>query len=185
MPPVLLSAELGFRGWPSASAATSVKSGALGGGGVSLAGWPPRFPIPVKGESISAGCGRVSTTDRRDGTAQAGTVGPMYVPSYRLRPKPRGNGARPCLCECECGLEPKGLCRGRDPGGREVATSRLSGPVAHQGYLRAPGRMRGLVRWSVWECMGGGWAWEAPARYEPPPEWWFGEGAWIYTDGGC
>ncbi len=26
----------------------------LGGGGVSLAGWPPRFPIPVKGESISA-----------------------------------------------------------------------------------------------------------------------------------
>ena len=58
-----------------------------------------------------------------------------------------------------------GLCRGRDPGGREVATSRLSGPVAHQGYLRTPGRMRGLVRWSVWECMGGGWAWEAPARY--------------------
>ena len=39
VPPVVV--ELGFRGWPSASAGPTVKSGASGDGGAALGGRPP------------------------------------------------------------------------------------------------------------------------------------------------
>ena len=58
MPPVVLAAELGFRGWPSASAGPTVMSGASGDGG-SLLGRPPPFEPQVYGENIAVdGAGR-------------------------------------------------------------------------------------------------------------------------------
>ena len=54
-PPVLLAAELGFRGWPSASAGPTVMSGASGEGGVREGRPPPSFEPPVSGENIAAG----------------------------------------------------------------------------------------------------------------------------------
>ena len=58
LPPVMLEAELGFRGWPSASAGPTVMSGASGDGG-SLLGRPPPFEPQVSGENIAAdGAGR-------------------------------------------------------------------------------------------------------------------------------
>ena len=71
-PPVMLSAELGFRGWPSASAGPTVMSGASGDGG-SLLGRPPPFEPQVYGENIAVdGAGReingvlAVATDERD-----------------------------------------------------------------------------------------------------------------------
>ena len=58
LPPVLLVVELGFRGWPSASAGPTVMSGASGEGG-SLLGRPPPFEPQVYGENIAVdGAGR-------------------------------------------------------------------------------------------------------------------------------
>ena len=58
LPPVVLAAELGFRGWPSASAGPTVMSGASGDGGV-RAGRPPPFEPQVYGENIAVdGAGR-------------------------------------------------------------------------------------------------------------------------------
>ena len=58
LPPVLLAAECGFRGWPSASAGPTVMSGASGDGG-SLLGRPPPFEPQVYGENIAVdGAGR-------------------------------------------------------------------------------------------------------------------------------
>ena len=58
LPPVVLAAELGFRGWPSASAGPTVMSGASGEGG-SLLGRPPPFEPQVYGENIAVdGAGR-------------------------------------------------------------------------------------------------------------------------------
>ena len=54
----MLAAELGFRGWPSASAGPTVMSGASGDGG-SLLGRPPPFEPQVYGENIAVdGAGR-------------------------------------------------------------------------------------------------------------------------------
>ena len=56
VPPVVV--ELGFRGWPSASAGPTVMSGASGDGG-SLLGRPPPFEPQVYGENIAVdGAGR-------------------------------------------------------------------------------------------------------------------------------
>ena len=54
VPPVLVRVELGFRGWPSASAGPTVMSGASGDGG-SRAGRPPPLDPQVSGENIAAG----------------------------------------------------------------------------------------------------------------------------------
>ena len=53
-PPVLLTVELGFRGWPSASAGPTVMSGASGDGGL-VRGRPPPLEPQVSGENIAAG----------------------------------------------------------------------------------------------------------------------------------
>ena len=53
VPPVLVRVELGFRGWPNASAGPTVMSGASGDGG-SLLGRPPPFEPQVYGENIAA-----------------------------------------------------------------------------------------------------------------------------------
>ena len=52
VPPV--GVELGFRGWPSASAGPTVGSGASGDGGNRCVGRPPPFDSPVNGENIAA-----------------------------------------------------------------------------------------------------------------------------------
>ena len=54
LPPVLITAELGSRGWPSASAGPTVGSGASGDGGNRCVGRPPPLDSPVSGENIAA-----------------------------------------------------------------------------------------------------------------------------------
>ena len=80
LPPVILAAELGFRGWPSASAGPTVMSGASGEGGVRLAGRPPPFEPQVSGENIAAGLlvdslSMAELTNETQRTRE--TVGPM------------------------------------------------------------------------------------------------------------